>query len=106
MNKATLVSEVSKRTGMRKSEVSRVVEATLRTVRDTVSKGERVTLAGFGTFEKRRRSARLGRNPRTGKEVKIPPRTTPSFKPGNTFREAVVPKKRKRKRAPARRTRR
>jgi DNA-binding protein HU-beta len=54
-----------------------------------VAESESVTLSGFGTFEPRARKARTGRNPRTGDPVPIPPRTVPSFRPGNTFKGAV-----------------
>jgi DNA-binding protein HU-beta len=70
-------------------------------IRSSVARGDKVTLAGFGTFEKKRRAARTGRNPRTGDAVKVPARVVPSFRPGKEFREAVLPRKRKptRKRA-------
>lgn len=95
MNKATLVAEVVARTGVEKRDVALVVDEVLEVVRASVTKGERVTLAGFGTFEKRRRGGRLGRNPHTGDPVKVPPRVVPSFRPGKAFRESVLPRKRK-----------
>ncbi|HEX9824074.1 MAG TPA: HU family DNA-binding protein [Actinomycetota bacterium] len=96
MNKATLVAEVVARTGIEKRDVALVVDEVLEVVRGSVAKGERVTLAGFGTFEKRRRAARLGRNPHTGDAVKVPARVVPSFHPGKAFRESVLPRNRKR----------
>lgn len=96
MNKATLVAEVVARTGIEKRDVAVIVDEVLDVVRGSVAKGDRVTLAGFGTFEKRRRGARLGRNPHTGDAVKVPARVVPSFRPGKAFRESVVPRRRKR----------
>ena len=59
------------------------------TIEKTVSKGKKVTLVGFGTFEARKRAARTGRNPQTGKEIKIPAKTVPTFTAGKKFRELV-----------------
>jgi DNA-binding protein HU-beta len=64
MNKGGLIAEVSKRTGLSKADVGRVVDASIDSIRDTVVKGERVTLADFGTFERKRRNQRIARNPR------------------------------------------
>ena len=105
MNKQELVDEIARRTGIQESDVSRVLEATMESVRNTVARGQKVTLSGFGTFERVRRAPRVGRNPRTGVEVPIPATTVPSFHPGKTFREAVLPRRRKKTtaRKPARR---
>ncbi|TMK34104.1 MAG: HU family DNA-binding protein, partial [Actinobacteria bacterium] len=62
MNKGGLVSEVAKRTGLSKADVARVVDASIDAVRDAVVKGERVTLADFGTFERKHRNERIARN--------------------------------------------
>jgi DNA-binding protein HU-beta len=90
MNKRGLVSEVAKRTDMAKASVARVVDAAIATMRETVAKGQRVSLSGFGTFERRRRAPRTGRNPHTGEAVRIPATNTPMFRPGGEFREAVL----------------
>ena len=55
-----------------------------------VKKGDKVTLVGFGTFESRKRAARTGRNPQTGKEIKIAAKTVPAFSAGKKFKEAVA----------------
>jgi len=106
VNKSALVSEVVKRTDLPRAQAAQAVEAMLEVIRDRVAKGQRVSLAGFGTFERRHRNARVGRNPHTREAVKIPPRKVPSFKPGTKFREAVAaPRRRARKasvRKPAR----
>ena len=108
MNKGGLVAEVSKRTGQSKADVARVVDAAIDTIRQTVAKGERVALVGFGTFEKRRRGQRLARNPRQPDiAITIPSRVVPAFSPGQAFKEAVAEKKRRStKRSTARRGRR
>lgn len=104
MNKGSLVSEVAKRTDLAPSSVARVVDAFLAVVRDRVSRGDRVTLSGFGTFERVRRNPRTGRNPHTREPVRIPARTMPTFRPGTAFREAVAVKRRRAApRKPARR---
>jgi DNA-binding protein HU-beta len=95
MNKGDLVSEVVKRTGVGRPEAASVVDALLATIRDRVARGERVSLSGFGTFERQRRNPRLGRNPRTREAVKIPARYQPAFRPGGPFRQAVLGRRRK-----------
>ena len=66
-----------------------VVNSILDIVEKTVSKGKKVTLIGFGTFEARKRGARIGRNPQTGVEIKIPAKTVPAFTAGKKFKEMV-----------------
>lgn len=95
MNKTDLVLEVASRTGLDKREVGRVVNEILATVREEVARGGRVTLAGFGTFERRQRAARMGRNPHTGAAVPIRATARPAFRPGTAFRTAVAKKRRK-----------
>ena len=89
MNKADLVDQVAARTGQTKVAVGAAIEAAMDVIVETVAESESVTLSGFGTFEPRARKARTGRNPRTGDAVPIPPRTVPSFRPGNSFKAAV-----------------
>ena len=96
MNKAGLVAEVAKRTGKNKADVARVVDAAIDTIRQTVAKGDRVSLVVFGTFEKSKRVQRLARNPRQPEiAIPIPARVVPSFSPGQAFKEAVAEKKRR-----------
>lgn len=94
MNKGDLVSEVVKRTAVDRPTAARVVDGVLAVVRDRVAKGERVSLSGFGTFERQRRNARTGRNPRTGEAVGIPARYQPVFRPGTAFRNSVLGRRR------------
>lgn len=103
MNKRDLVSQVARRTGVPPATVAAVVEEILAVVRDTVARGQRVVLAGFGTFERVRRNARVGRNPRTREPVKIPARTVAAFRPGTAFRAAVAAPRRKTTKRAARR---
>ncbi|MDP9329826.1 MAG: HU family DNA-binding protein [Actinomycetota bacterium] len=94
MNKGGLVAEVSKRTGVSKAEAGRVVDAVIDSVRDSVVRGERVTLADFGTFERKHRNERVARNPRKpGVPIKVPARDLPSFTPGKEFRSQVISKR-------------
>ena len=91
MNKGGLVAEVSKRTGLSKAEVGRVVDATIDAIRDSVVEGDRVTLADFGTFERKHRNQRVARNPRQPDvPIVVPARDLPSFTPGKEFRAQVV----------------
>ena len=108
MNKGGLVGEVVKRTGQTRADVSRVIDAAIDTIREAVAKGERVALVGFGTFEKRRRSARTARNPRKPEvTITVPARVVPAFNPGQAFKDAVAEKKRRApKKATAKRARR
>jgi DNA-binding protein HU-beta len=108
VNKSGLVAEVAKRTGKNKADVARVIDASIKTIRESVAKGERVSLVGFGTFEKRRRSQRLARNPRKPEiAITIPARDLPSFSPGQAFKDAVAEKRRRpaKKQAAKRRSR-
>ena len=91
MNKGGLVAEVAKRTGVGKAEVGRIVDASIDTIRDTVVNGDRVTLADFGTFERKHRNERVARNPRKPDvPIVVPARDLPSFTPGTDFRSRVV----------------
>ena len=89
MNKEELVQEIAKKASVTQKEAAEVLAALLETVQKTVSKGKKVTLVGFGTFEARKRSARTGRNPQTGKEIKIPAKTVPAFSAGKKFKTIV-----------------
>lgn len=88
MNKSELIAEVAARTDMTKKEAEMAVMAALDIIRDSVAKNDPVQIVGFGTFERRDRAARIGRNPRTGEETKIPATKVPAFKAGKAFKEA------------------
>ena len=89
MNKEELVKEVSQAAKLSQKLTTDVIAALLDTIEKTVSKGKKVTLVGFGTFEARKRAARTGRNPQTGKEIKIAAKTVPAFSAGKKFKELV-----------------
>lgn len=89
MNKEELVQEVSKKTKTTQKQAAELITITLDVISRSVSKGKKVTLVGFGTFAPRKRAARVGRNPQTGKEINIPAKTVPVFSAGKKFREKV-----------------
>ncbi len=89
MNRAELVETVAKITDQPKSEVSKTLSALIHTVTSVLSKGEKVTLVGFGTFERRQRKARTGRNPRTLDPLKIPAAKVPAFRAGKELKDIV-----------------
>lgn len=89
MNKEELVQEVAKKAKVTQKEVSEILSIFIEVVEKTVSKGKKVTLVGFGTFEARKRAARTGRNPQTGSEIQIPAKTVPTFTAGKKFKELV-----------------
>ena len=89
MNKEELVKEVSKKSKVSQKATADILAATLETIQKTVSKGKKVTLVGFGTFEPRKRAARNGRNPQTGKEIEIAASKVPAFKAGKALKDAV-----------------
>lgn len=89
MNKGELVKEVATAAKVSQKAASDVISAVIDTVQTTVAKGGKVTLVGFGTFEARKRAARTGRNPQTGKEIKIAAKTVPAFTAGKKFKETV-----------------
>ena len=89
MNKTDLIAAVAEKTGMAKKDVEKAVNATLETITTELVKGEKVQLAGFGSFEVKTREARVGRNPRTNEAMEIPASKTPAFKPSKTLKDAV-----------------
>ena len=89
MNKEELVQEISKKAKVTQKEAAELLVALVDTIQKTVAKGNKVTLVGFGTFEPRKRAARNGRNPQTGKEIKIAAKTIPAFSAGKKFKTIV-----------------
>jgi DNA-binding protein HU-beta len=90
MNKNGLIAEVAGRTGSSKAEVGRILDATIHVIREAVSKRDRVSLVGFGTFDRRRRNQRIARNPRRPETpIVVPARDLPWFTPGKDFKEAI-----------------
>jgi DNA-binding protein HU-beta len=96
MNKNGLVAEIAKRTGSSKADVARSVDAAMDVIRETVSRGDRVSLVGFGTFERKRRNARIARNPRKPETpIVVPARDLPWFTPGKEFKDLIASKRRR-----------
>lgn len=89
MKKSELVELVASKAGLTKADATRAIDAFLETVEETLVKGEKLPLVGFGTFAVSERAAREGRNPRTGETVKIAARKSVSFKPGKALKDAV-----------------
>ena len=95
MNKTELVEVVSSKAEISKAEAQKVVTATLNAIIDGVVSDGKVILPGFGSFEVRTRTARTGRNPRTGEQIKIEASRVPAFKPGKDMKDAVNKKAKK-----------
>ncbi|WP_100010791.1 HU family DNA-binding protein [Lentibacillus sediminis] len=89
MNKTDLVNAVAERSDLSKKDAAEAVDAVFDSVMDSLTKGEKVQLIGFGNFEVRERSARKGRNPQTGEEIEIPASKVPAFKPGKALKDSV-----------------
>jgi Bacterial nucleoid DNA-binding protein len=89
MTKGELVAKVAETTGLTKKDAEKAVGAFVDAVTGALKKGDKVALVGFGTFEVRKRPARMGRNPRTKEEIKIPATKAPVFKAGKALKEAV-----------------
>lgn len=89
MNRAELVDQVAKATGQPKSEVTRTLSALIHTITGALSHGDKITLVGFGTFERRMRKARTGRNPRTLAPLKIAAARVPAFRAGKELKDIV-----------------
>jgi DNA-binding protein HU-beta len=89
MNKADLVNEISSRTGLTKSKSSEVIDSVIESIQDSLTRGEKVTLVGFGTFDTITRKARKGRNPKTGEELSIPEKRAARFKAGSGLSNVI-----------------
>ncbi len=92
MNKHELIETVASKAEITKKEADLVVNATLDAIIEGLAKEGKVVLPGFGSFEVRNKTAREGRNPRTGEVVKIAAKRAPAFKPGKGMKEAVEKK--------------
>jgi DNA-binding protein HU-beta len=89
MTKTELIDQVAAASGLTKKDSGKAIDAVFDTITQTLSKGEKVQLIGFGSFETRRREARKGRNPQTGAEIEIPAQTLPAFTAGKALKDAV-----------------
>lgn len=93
MNKAELIESIAKDTGLTKTQANSALDSFTKNVVDTLKKGDRVTLVGFGTFTVSKRAARTGRNPQTGAPLKIKAKKVPKFKAGKDFSTKISGKK-------------
>lgn len=89
MTKNELIEKVAKKSSLTKRAAADAVNATFNTVRDSLVRGEKVIITGFGTFLVRSRAARRGRNPQTGQAIQIPSKKLPSFTAGKTIKRLI-----------------
>lgn len=89
MTKAELIDYVAKKSGLTKADSEKALNAFTGGITDALKKGDKITLVGFGTFNTAKRAARKGRNPQTGKEIKIKASTVVKFKVGKALKESV-----------------
>ncbi len=89
MTKNELIEKVAKKSSLTKRAASDAVNATFNLIRDSLARGEKVVITGFGTFLIRSRAARRGRNPQTGEAIQIPNKKTPGFTAGKTIKRLI-----------------
>lgn len=89
MTKRNLIELVAKKANLTNKAARESVQSMLNAIRDSLKRGEKVVLTGFGTFSVRKRAARPGRNPKTGEKITLVARKAPGFTPGKTLKKAV-----------------
>lgn len=89
MNKTELIAAVAESTSLSKKDAENAVTAVINSITTALTQGDKVQIAGFGTFEVRERSERIGRDPRTSAEIIIPASKAPAFKAGKALKESV-----------------
>lgn len=89
MNKTQLIDAVAKAAELKKADAEVAVNAVISSIADALKKGDKVQLIGFGTFEVKTRSAREGRNPKTGEKIKIAASKQPTFSAGKALKDSV-----------------
>ena len=90
MNKTELIAIAAENAGMTKKDTERMLNAAIDAITEALSKGEKVQLSGFGTFEVKAREARVGRNPHTKEAVEIPATRVPAFKASKSLKDIVA----------------
>ena len=90
MNKTELVAAIAAKTGLSKKDAERAVNATVETISESLIKGEKVQVSGFGIFEAKKREARVGRNPRTSEPIQIPATRQPAFKASAALKNTIA----------------
>jgi DNA-binding protein HU-beta len=95
VNKTELIERLAEQTNLSKADAGRAVDALFDAskgiIASTLRAGGKVQITGFGTFETRKRGARMGRNPRTGERIQIPASVSPAFRPGKGLKDGVKP---------------
>ena len=89
MNKTELVAAIAEQAGLQKKDAEKAVNALTSVVADTLKKGDKISLVGFGTFEVVERAARVGQNPQTKEKITIPASKAPKFKAGKALKDAI-----------------
>lgn len=89
VTKTDLIAQVAETAGLTKVDAGKALDTLVEVITKALSKGEKVTWTGFGTYEVRKRAARMGRNPQTNAPMHIPASKTPAFKAGKTLKDAV-----------------
>ena len=90
MNKTELIAIAAENAGMTKKDTERMLNAAIDAITEALSRGEKVQLSGFGTFEVKDREARVGRNPHTKEAIDIPATKVPVFKPSKALKDCVA----------------
>ena len=90
MNKTELVAAMAEKAGVSKKDAEKALGAFIDVVGETLKKGDKIQLVGFGTFETRARAAREGKNPQTGAKIKIAACTVPAFKAGKALKDLIA----------------
>ena len=89
MNKQELIEAIARQADLSKAAAGQAVDAAVKVIKTSLRKGSAVTLVGFGTFHVAKRAARVGRNPRTGAEIRIKAAKVPKFRPGKALKDAL-----------------
>jgi len=89
MNKSDLINQIASSTGLTKTKAGQVIDSITESMNSALTKGEKVTLVGFGSFSSSKRKARKGRNPKTGQVISIPEKVVVKFKSGSYLSESV-----------------
>ena len=90
MNKAELINAAAEKAGLSKKDTEAAVNAAIEAITEALKHNDKVQLVGFGAFEVKARAERIGRNPRTKEEIKIPASKVPVFKPGKALKDAIA----------------
>lgn len=89
MNKKEAIIKIAEETGLKKEDVTFAIDGFIRLIEETVSRGEKFTIQGFGSFERKILEDRVGRNPATGESLKLPESAYPKFSAGSRFKDTV-----------------